>query len=148
MKITKYSPISTSDLMGFSDMPVRFSELMDNFFNDAVAFKAGSFNPNVEISEDDKSYYINVELPGLNKEDIKVNLEKNDLTISGERKFENKEENRKYHLVESGYGTFSRTFRLDDAVDKDTIKASFENGILKLVLTKKETELSRQIEVK
>lgn len=148
MKLTKYSPISPTDLMDFTSMPVRFSDILDEFFNDAVTSKKNTFHPNVDISEDDKSYSIKVELPGMKKDDISVNLDKNKLTISGERKFEKEEKNKHYHLVESGYGSFSRSFILDEAIDKESIDANFENGILNLVLTKKESEVSRKIDIK
>lgn len=146
MKLAKYSPVSPADLIDFHSMPVRFSDILDEFFNDAVSAH-NSFKPNVNISEDEKSYYIKVELPGMKREDISVNLDKNTLTISGEHKFENEQENKKYHLIESGYGNFSRSFVLDEAIDKEHIDAKFDNGVLNLTLTKKESEVSRKIDI-
>ncbi len=146
MKPMRYSPIDTYDVPTF---PHRFSEMLDEFFNDAVGATPGStFSPRADISEDDKAYHIDLILPGLKKSDININVERNRLTVTGERKLEEKKETKKYHLVESGYGNFSRTFALSDDVKEDGINARFENGILKIDLEKKEEKVAKQIEIK
>jgi HSP20 family protein len=83
----------------------------------------------------------------MKKEDVKVTVENGVLTISGERKFEKEEKNKKYHRLERGYGTFMRSFTLPDDADANKIKAEFKNGLLKVHLPKSEHAKPKQIEV-
>lgn len=126
----------------------RFSDIMDEFFNDAVATRQTSFAPSIDISETEKQYLIDVELPGIKKEDIDLNIENNTLTISGERKFEKKEDGKQYHRVESHYGSFSRSFTLPDNVKTDSINAAYNNGILNITVEKSEQQMKKQIKIK
>jgi HSP20 family protein len=102
----------------------------------------------VDISENDKEYFINVELPGVNKEDVRVTVENGLLTITGERKEEKEEKGKKFHRVERMYGTFLRTFTLPDGAAGDKISAEFKDGILKVRLPKSEEAKPKSIEVK
>lgn len=126
----------------------RFSDIMDEFFNDAVATRQKAFAPSIDISETDKQYMIDVEVPGMKKEDIDLNVENNTLTISGERKFEKEEDDKHYHRVESHYGTFSRSFTLPDNVNTDSINATYSNGILNITVDKSEQQMKKQIKIK
>ncbi len=102
-----------------------------------------------DISEDEKAIYIEAELPGVKKEEIKLNLDDDVLTVSGERKQETEEKKVNYHRVERIFGNFSRSFRLGDNIDKENIEATYDNGVLKLMLPKLEMpKSSKQIEVK
>src|SRR5438132_4665758 len=105
------------------------------------------WTPLADITEDDKEYVIKAELPDMKKEDVKVTVENGVLTISGERKFEKEEKNKKYHRVERGYGTFMRSFTLPDDADANKIKAEFKNGLLKVHLPKSEHAKPKHIEV-
>ncbi len=90
-------------------------------------------------------------MPGLSKEDINIDFQEGKLTIAGERKFKNEEENqnKKYHLLETQYGSFSRTFFLPDNVNPAQIDAHFENGILHVVVPKDEQKVKKhQIQIK
>lgn len=146
MKLVRYSPIDSYDMPAF---PHRFSEMLDEFFSDALGVNPGNaFTPRADISEDDKAYHIELVLPGLKKSDININVEGSHLTVSGERKFEERKETKKYHLIESGYGKFSRTFALNDDVKENGINAHFENGVLKIDLEKREEKVAKQIEIK
>jgi HSP20 family protein len=102
----------------------------------------------VDISEDDKEYLIKVEVPGVNKEDVRVTVENGILTITGERKEEKEEKGKKFHRVERMYGTFLRTFTLPDGTAGDKISAEFRDGILKVHLPKSEEAKPKSIEVK
>jgi len=104
--------------------------------------------PLVDISEDDKSYQINVELPDMKREDIKVNVENGILTISGERLREKEEENRKYHRVERAYGSFVRNFTLPQNVDSNKVNATYKDGVLHVSIEKSESARPKAIEVK
>lgn len=142
MTIMKYGRPET-DLFG-----KRFSDIMDEFFSDAVANRRSSFSPGIDISETETQYVIDVELPGIEKKDIDLNIENNRLTISGERKFEKTEDGKQYHRVETSYGTFSRSLQLPENVNPDSIKASYKDGILNVSIDKSEEKLKKQIEIK
>ncbi len=142
MAILKYSDPNT-DVFG-----KRFSDIMDEFFNDAVATRNRSFAPSIDISETDKKYNIDVEIPGMTKDDIDLNIENNRLTISGERKFENEEKNKQFHRVETHYGTFTRSIQLPDNVKPDSINATYKNGILNISIEKSEDKIKKQIQIK
>lgn len=104
--------------------------------------------PLVDIIEDDKEYLLKVELPEVSKDDVKVTVEGNTLTISGERKAEKEEKNRKYHRVERFYGRFVRSFTIPEDADPDNVRAEFKDGVLKVHLPKSEKARPKQIEVK
>lgn len=103
--------------------------------------------PLADITEDEKEYLIKAELPEVRKEDVKVTVENGVLTISGERKFEKEEKNKKYHRVERGYGTFMRSFTLPEDADPSKVKAGFKNGLLTVQVPKSEHAKPKQIEV-
>jgi len=104
--------------------------------------------PLVDIAEDDKEYLIKVELPEVQKDDVKVTVESGTLTISGERKAEKEEKGRKFHRVERYYGRFERSFAIPDDAAADNVKAEFKDGVLRVHLAKSEKARPKQIEVK
>lgn len=104
--------------------------------------------PAVDIAEDDKEYTIKVELPGVNKEDVRVSVEGGVLSISGERKTEKEEKNKKYHRIERTYGSFARTFTLPEGTASDRVTAEFKDGVLKVHLPKDEKAKPKSIDVK
>ncbi|MDI4659400.1 Hsp20/alpha crystallin family protein, partial [Xanthobacter autotrophicus] len=109
-----------------------------------------SYLPQIDVYEKDGFLNFDVEVPGFNKEDIKVTLQDNVLSITGERKEEKEEKDKKYYVCERSYGAFSRSFTLGDDVNKDNIDASYENGVLKIKLAKIEPVKPevKQIEIK
>jgi HSP20 family protein len=106
------------------------------------------WSPLVDIAEDDKEYLIKVELPEVNKDDVKVTVEGGTLTISGERKAEKEQKGRKFHRVERFYGRFERSFTIPDDAEADNVKAEFKDGVLRVHLAKSEEARPKQIEVK
>ncbi len=104
--------------------------------------------PSVDIIEDDKEWLVKADLPEVKKEDVKVTVENGVLTITGERKFEKEEKDRKYHRIEREYGTFLRSFTLPDAADGDKVAAEFKNGVLQVHLPKNEKAKPKAIDVK
>lgn len=104
--------------------------------------------PSVDISETDTEYYIQAELPGLNKGDVKITLEDGVLTLQGERKQEKEEKGTRYHRVERSYGRFVRSFALPDSVDEAKVSAEFKDGVLQIHLPKSEQAKPKAIEVK
>ena len=103
--------------------------------------------PLVDISEDDKEYLIKAELPGLKKDDVHISVEKGVLTITGERKFEKEEKDRKHHGVERAYGSFVRTFIVPDDAEADKVAAQFKDGVLTIHIPKSEKAKPKKIEV-
>ena len=106
------------------------------------------WSPLVDISEDDKEYLIKAELPDIKKDDIKLSVHDNILSISGERKYEKEEKGKKYHRVERAYGSFLRSFTLPEDADASKIAAENKDGILKVHLPKSEKAKPKSIEVK
>lgn len=122
-------------------VPTSFSNLIDRFFNDTMTRSGGSaysFVPRVDIMENDKAYEIHVAVPGMNKEDFKIDLNENYITISGERKFTQEKNENNFHSVETQYGTFSRSFSLPESINAAKIAAKYVNGILEITVPKDE----------
>ncbi|MCE9520756.1 MAG: Hsp20/alpha crystallin family protein [Verrucomicrobia bacterium] len=116
--------------------------------NGKESLTAAEWMPLVDIAEDDKEYVITAELPEVKKDDVRVTVENGVLIISGERKFEKEEKNKKYHRVERSYGSFARTFALPDDGDAAKVNAEFKDGLLKVRVAKSEAARPKQIEVK
>ena len=104
--------------------------------------------PPVDIAEDDKEYSIKIELPGVNKEDLRVSVEGGVLSISGERKAEKEEKNKKYHRIERTYGSFARSFTLPEGTPTVKVSAEFKDGVLRVHLPKDEAAKPKSIDVK
>lgn len=128
-------------------MSRNFSDIMDEFFNDVVRTNRDSFVPGIDISETDNQFLISAELPGMKKEDIDISVDNGRLSISGERKFEKEEEGKTFHRVETRYGSFNRSFQLPDNVDAESVKATYENGILNISIEKAEDKVKKKIEI-
>ena len=106
------------------------------------------WSPLVDISEDDKEYLVKAELPEVKKEDVRVSVENGVLNISGERKIEKEEKDKKYHRVERAYGRFERSFTLPEGADGTKITAEFKEGVLKVHLPKAENAKPKSVTVK
>ncbi len=104
--------------------------------------------PPVDITEDEKEYLIKTDLPEMKKEDVKVTFEEGVLTITGERKTEKEEKNRRYHRIEREHGRFLRSFTLPENADATRIAAEFKEGVLLLRLPKNEKVKAKVVEVK
>lgn len=110
--------------------------------------KVPDWSPLVDISEDDKEFVIKAELPDLRREAVSVKVEAGILTISGERKWEQEDRNKRYHRVERAYGSFARSFRIPDETDAEKVVAEFKDGVLVVRLPKDERSRKRSIDVK
>ncbi|HAE66881.1 MULTISPECIES: Hsp20/alpha crystallin family protein [Sphingobacterium] len=125
--------------------------VFDNLFNDNfISDRLVSRVPAVNISETEKSFKIEMAAPGLDKSDFKINVDKNLITISAEKKEESVSEEKLYSKKEFNYSSFSRSFTLPETVDYSNIEAAYEGGILILTVGKKEDAIiaKRLIEVK
>lgn len=131
----------------------QFPTLFDRFFdNDLFDWSNKNFSltnttlPSVNILEDDNSYEVEMAAPSLNKDDFKIELNNDVLTISSEKQTENEtKEGQRYTRKEFSYQSFSRSFTLPDSVDSDKIKAKYENGILKVTIPKREDAKPRPV---
>ena len=132
-----------------NEMPQTFSSMLDRFFNESVNTRGFTgFTPHVDACETENGYEIEVALPGIRKEDIAIDFQEGKLTISGERRFEKKEEGRRYQMLETQYGTFSRSFYLPDNVNPDKISAQLQDGVLMVSVPKDEHKtMKRQISI-
>lgn len=115
--------------------------------NGESAAPVGAWAPSVDIFEDENAFLIKLELPEIKREDVKVTLDKNVLTISGERKLENEEKRENYHRVERSYGQFFRSFTLSPNANVEAISAEFKDGVLRVSVPKKEEAKPKQIQV-
>ncbi len=127
-----------------------FDDFVERFFYGWPAFeKTGdvAWAPRADIHDFEKEVSIDVEIPGIPKEDIKVEVKNGLLTVSGERKQERKTETPGGSRVERHYGKFERSFLLPDTVNEEKIKAGYSNGVLTLTLPKTEKAVPREVAV-
>lgn len=124
-----------------------FEKEMDRFF-DTFAHKGEEvYAPVCEITEQEKAFAISVDVPGMKKEDIDIEVKDNHLYITGERKYESKTEKDNVVRSEKRYGKFSRVFTLPQNVNADGIVAAFENGVLEVTLPKEEKAQAKKINI-
>ena len=93
--------------------------------------------PDIDLRENDKEIVFEAELPGMDENDVSIILRDGVLSLKGEKKSKRDERSETYHLVERSYGTFERSFRLPETIDEDQIKATFEKGVLHIVVPKR-----------
>ena len=137
-----------SDLFGIQR---EMNRMFDTMFRlDSRDNESGfnSWSPAVDIAERDDQYVVKAELPGVTKEDVKITLENNVLTIHGEKKNEKETKSENFHRVERSYGSFERSFTLPTTVKSDKIDAVYKDGVLQITLPKAEEAKPKQIEVK
>lgn len=127
----------------FSEM----NRLHNELFGPSSAAKVRDFQPAVDIREDDDAFRVFAELAGLKADDVDIDIEKNVLTLSGEKKFSSESEQKGLRRVERSYGRFARSFALPDTVDADSISAEMRDGILTLTLPKRPAPGGRKVPV-
>jgi HSP20 family protein len=128
-----------------------FNDVFDSLINDSILNdRFVTKTPAVNIAETENEFHIELAVPGLKKEDFKISLDKNVLSVSAEKKAENVEEGKKYSKREYTYNSFVRSFTLPESADQGKIAAEYTDGILKLNVTKKEEAKfqTREIAVK
>jgi HSP20 family protein len=131
---------------------VPWNRLFDEMFDTRLSTDFPGFGtvwvPAVDVEESVEEYLIHAEMPGLKKEDVKISLAENILTISGEKKNETKSDNKRYHRLERTYGSFQRSFSLPEPIKADKIGASFKDGVLEVKIPKSEKAKPREIDIK
>lgn len=148
MTLVRWRP--TTDLLPLvSNMQREIHQLFDSFFRGDLRDESSyCLQPAVDIIESDDAYEIEAEMPGMTKDDIKVTIEGNVLTIRGEKKQEKTEKGKNYHRTERSFGTFVRSFTIPDSVKTDKIEAKHENGIITITLPKQEEVKPKPVDVK
>jgi len=137
MLLTKFDPFK------------QMRELEKSFYNYPSNEGVNAFVPVVNTREGESAFHIDVDLPGVKKEDINVDINKDVLTISGERKTKDEIKEEDYYKVETSFGKFSRSFTLPDNVDSENIEARSDNGVLEVILPKlDEAKNKKTIEIK
>ncbi len=133
-----------------SELADLFDDLFGNQKREKMERRQYDCSPSTNILETNDDFKLQVAIPGVKKEDVKIDLEKNILNISSEKKAEETtKENEKYTRQEFAFGTFCRSFTLPETIDTDKIKAEVKDGILTVTLPKKEeTRISKQINIK
>jgi len=129
-----------------------FNEFLNNLgtYNQNTKENIVDFNVLVNTRQSDDAYHIEVDLPGIKKEDVDINIEENILTISGKRELKNEVKEENYYKIESSYGTFSRSFTLPQKINLDKIEASTHDGVLEITIAKQKelVNKSKKIEIK
>jgi HSP20 family protein len=140
MTLIKFEPLREME---------NWNERIQRFFNDFPSADHNYF-PHIDISDDEKNIYVEAEIPGVKKENVKVTLQDNILTITGEKKKEIEEKDKKLFRSERVYGSFTRSFTLPEDINPDTVDAKFENGILNITISKSQPKKASEkfIEIK
>jgi HSP20 family protein len=145
MTLVKFNANRNNTLLpGFND--VFESIFNDTFFNDRMVTRV----PAVNISETENNYHVELAVPGLKKEDFKLNLEQNVLTVSVEQNAEQQDNQKNYSKREFSYSSFVRSFTLPESADDSNINATYTDGLLTIDIAKREEAkaIRRQIEIK
>ena len=147
MAVVRWEPFR--DLLTLQD---RMNRMFDESYRGRGASEedwalGGSWAPAVDIYEHEGNIVLTAELPGVDAKDVDIRVENNVLTLRGERKWSDDVQRESYHRVERSYGGFTRSFTLPNVVDTDKIKADFKDGMLKLVLPKREEAKPKQISI-
>ena len=133
MQVSKFNPVRPADSI---------SKWIDNLFNTTLADAIGTdytlSTPSVNIVENEDHFSLQLAAPGLTKHDFNIQIENDRLVISAEKKSEKEETEGRFTRREFSYGSFTRSFQLDDNINRDGIAAAYEDGVLKLTLPKKE----------
>ena len=145
MTLVRWSPFR--DVLNIQD---EMNRLFNTFFartperRDAGTF---SWSPLVDILETDGEIKVVAEVPGMKREDIKISVQDNVLTLKGEKKLEKEEKEKNFHRVERAHGAFERSFSLPASVQTDKVKASYKDGVLTIALPKSEETKPKEIAI-
>jgi HSP20 family protein len=123
---------------------------MNRLFDSALQGNSNgttSWVPAADIYESDEDLIVNLDLPGVDPKMVDLRVENNVLTVRGERQFEQKQNTENYHRVERSYGAFGRSFTLSTSVNPEKIRATYQSGVLSIVLPKAEAAKPRKIQI-
>ena len=131
----------------------QFQRAVDRLFEDWSESKLSKsegqvFNPSCEVTESKADYTVKFDVPGLSKDQIKIELHDGFLTVTGERREEKKEDDKKRHFSEVSYGMFTRSLSFPTQVSAERVEAKYDSGVLTITIPKAETTKSRQVTIK
>ena len=138
MTLIRFEPMRDLD-----HLTNRFQRLLDDFPS-IHGQSHDTFSPRIDISENEKNLLLNAEIPGVDKENLKITLQDNIITIEGEKKKVEKDDNSNYYREERCFGKFKRSFTLPVEVDSENVDAKFKNGILEITLNKLEPKQQKE----
>lgn len=144
-QMTRYSPTRT-----VRDLQREVDDIFSRFFDrsgDSGSSTSAVWAPKTDLVETDDEFRLHLDVPGMSKEDITINLQNNTLTVSGERRSTRKNEGDDYVRVERSFGNFHRTFTLPNSVDAEGIEAEYDSGVLTITVPKTEKAARRRIEI-
>jgi HSP20 family protein len=145
--MSEWSRRNLSPDVAMGDVFDEFDRVVNSFLRPTYA-NTVNFQPSCDIKETKDHYLVSFDMPGVKKEDIKIEVQNNQLVISGERQYEMKDEEGEATLRhERAYGKFERSFTLPTTVNTDKIEAQYENGVLNVALPKAETAKGRTIQI-
>ncbi len=142
MAIVHWRPFG--DIADWSD---EIEERMRQIFDKTRLSDESILAPRADIKENDDAFEVIAELPGMEKKDISVSMSEGVLSISGEKRAEERKKGENWHRTERVFGSFRRSFYIPSGIDQSKIKASYKNGVLKVVLPKKEDQKLKEIPV-
>jgi HSP20 family protein len=142
MAITRFDPFR--DVLALQN---RMNSIFQEFNRGDGDVSTAAFVPPVDVYEDEHKIVLKLEVPGMQESDLDIQLENNVLTVKGERKFEKEEKEENFHRIERRYGSFYRSFTIPNTVNPESVKASYEAGILKIALEKRAEAKPKQIKV-
>lgn len=142
MTLVRYRPLR--DMLTVQD---EVNRMIDSFFRPAATEASGGWAPACDVRETETDFVVRAELPGVAKDEIKVNLVNNTLTIRGEKKEENEEKKGNWHRVERTFGAFERALTFPANVQAEQIKARYTNGVLEVTVPKAESARTREIKI-
>ena len=149
-KSANYKPNNKEKKMRFLTCRPQSSDVLYRFFDDDILSQLSgsqSYPVAIDVVEEKEQYVLKADLPGINKEDIKVSVENGLLTIEGERKSETEQKDKQVHRVERSYGHFVRTLNVGTSVDTSKIQASYKDGVLQLTIPKVEAAKPRSVDI-
>ncbi|MCD6115979.1 Hsp20/alpha crystallin family protein [bacterium] len=139
MTLVKYNPLRNIVNSNFD---------VDRFFDDFWFGDSDTvWSPTIDIAENEKSYEIKADVPGMKKKDISISFKDNILTISGEKREEKEDTGKNFFKKERVYGKFQRSFRIPQDVDPEKIKAKYEDGVLTVEVPKAEISKPKEIAI-
>jgi HSP20 family protein len=150
-ELTVWKPLrEITPFRDFERMRRDMDRMWDSFFERGTlrGEEGREWLPSLDVAETKNEIVVKAEVPGLDPKDIDISLSDGLLTIKGEKKQEREEKEENYHLVERSYGSFTRSIRLPNEVQSDKIKASYKNGVLKVVLPKSEEAKKKEVKIK
>jgi HSP20 family protein len=133
----------------FGAMACNIDRMFDEMFTGrSTAEGETAWVPRTDVHENDNAFVVQLDLPGVEKDNVKVKFEDDTLVVSGERKHESNADEKNFHRVERAYGSFTRSISVPKDVDSEKISASFKNGVLEITLPKADEVKAKEIEIK